>query len=155
MPTELYPSMYSTSALTPLGPDAYSDKNLPQLTANITRSQWEDYKARFMPFEDAVMDQTVYNNPGIVSQEIGRALPGVDSAIDISQGTQQRRLAAMGQRLSYGQQAGLDSFWDQQKALSRADAANQIRLNIAARSRDIAFGGGTKGAITATTGAGA
>lgn len=147
----IYPSMYSNQPLGTLAPDAYSDENLPKLSATIARSQWEDYKARFMPFEDAVMAQSVYDNPAIVGQEIGRALPLVDSAIDVSRGTQHRRMEALGQKPTWAQQHGMDQFWDQQKALSRADAANQIRMNIAARSRDIAFGGGTNdGAINGT-----
>jgi hypothetical protein len=128
-------------------PDAIPAANLndplklPTLTADVARAQWEDYKKRFMPLEDALMNQTVYGNPAIVEQSITAAMPRVDSAINLGQKAQTRRLEMMGQNVTPEARAELDKTWGNQRTLARVDAANQIRQNIAARSRELAFGG--------------
>ncbi|MDF1551926.1 MAG: hypothetical protein P1P84_02635 [Deferrisomatales bacterium] len=120
---------------------ALQDQQSLDLPGIILREQWDDYASRFMPYEDALMNMTHYNNPGMVDEAIGDAMPAVNSAIDTGRQTQQHRLSALGQRPTQETQLRMDEDWDRQGALARTDAANRIRQNIAARSRNIAFGG--------------
>lgn len=142
-----YPFMDSTGHIDP----SYLEANpnaLSQVPAAIARAQWDDYAKRFMPFEDTVMNQTYYSNPGIVDETIQQARPMVDAAINTGQQIQTRRLEALGQHVTPEAQLRMAEGWDSQRALARVDAANRIRQNIAERSRNIAFGG-TAGASSA------
>jgi hypothetical protein len=60
----------------------------------------------------------------------------------------------MGQNVTPEARAELDKTWGNQRTLARVDAANQIRQNIAARSRELAFGGGATQRPAIDTGTG-
>jgi hypothetical protein len=128
---------------------AFSDDYAKMLPAALARAEWEDYRTRFMPYEDELMQKTHYMNPGIVQEEIDQAQPYVSQAIDMGQATQRRRLQSLGKEMKGTAAIQSAKGWDRQRSLSTVDAANRIRQRIATRSRDIAFGGLQAGRTTA------
>lgn len=121
---------------------AFDDEYLKLLPGALARKEWDTYITDFMPFEDMLMQQTHYENPAMVGKAIEGARPTVSSAIELGKGAQGRRLQALGQYVSPEAQARIDKGWARQESKAHVDAANTIRMNIAERSRNIAFGGG-------------
>lgn len=114
-----------------------------KVTAELTRKQWEDYKARFRPVEDRLMYMTTYNNPELVNQEIASAIGTggyVHTALNNSASQQQRNFARYGLAPTRAQQTSLDRQNNLSRSTAVVDAANRIRQRITERNQLIATG---------------
>lgn len=114
-----------------------------KVTAELTRKQWADYQARFVPTENRLMNMTSYMNPSVVSNEINSAIGQggyVNRAIDNSSAQTQRSFARYGLSPNAAQQTALDRDASLTRSKAVVDAANRIRTNIMDRNQQIATG---------------
>ena len=114
-----------------------------KVTAELTRKQWEDYKARFMPTENRLMQMTSYMNPGIVNEQIQQAVGTggyVTRALDSSAAQAQRGFARYGLTPNAAQQRAISRDTGLTRSKAVVDAANRIRQNITDRNQQIATG---------------
>lgn len=113
------------------------------VTGALTRAQWADYKQRFMPYENALMGLTSYNNPGIVQQEVDQAVGSggyVQQAAAGAVDQFNRNTARMGLSMTAEQRDAAARQSSLGKSKSVVDAANMIRRRIAERDQQIAIG---------------
>lgn len=114
-----------------------------QVTGALTRAQWADYKNRFMPYENALMGLTSYNNPGIVGMEVDQAIGDhgyVRKATDGAADQFQRNVSRMGLSMTDEQRLAVQRQQQLGTSKSAVDAANMIRRRIAERDQQIAIG---------------
>ncbi len=105
----------------------------------VHRQQWEDYKRRFRPVEDALMDMT--NDPEAESRMRGQVSQDMGQAYDSMAGQRQRRMEGYGlsvtgdQKQSLGRQNALD------QAAATAGGMNTGRTAIEDRNQAAMVGG--------------
>ncbi|TQE98720.1 MAG: hypothetical protein FKY71_12325 [Spiribacter salinus] len=120
----------------PLNPTLLDQSgNARDRMAKVHRSMWEDYKRRFVPFENALMSSVGEHGPTL--NQVGQS---VDQQYKNQRGQQNRRLSRMGVQKTQEQRA----VSNRQNALSRskakAGALNTARMGL--KDRDIAIMGG-------------
>lgn len=113
--------------------DEYAQKKY----AKISREQWADYQARFVPKENRLIASI--NNPALRKEEIGRAKTEVDDAFD-AVGS-----AALMRAGRYGGMGGderkvLDRKMGLERAKTRVAAINNTRQDIIDRDTQIESG---------------
>lgn len=107
------------------------------LQAQITRAQWEDYKLRYAPIMENLIDSVTGSNSSAMTQQvINNATSAVDSAYANARGTAQRMAGAYG--LSIPQYSKTSSALD--KAKEKVNAINQTRRAIGDRNMALATG---------------
>lgn len=126
-------------------PDMYVDyAKLQDDPANVvgalTRAQWEDYKLRFQPMEEQLMNMTSYKNPAVVAAEVDKAKAGAVQASQVAQGVTGRNMARYGLSMNTAQQAAQDRSNQLATSTAAVDAANRARFGITDRNRAIAVG---------------
>jgi hypothetical protein len=113
------------------------------VTAQLLRRQYDDYLSRFAPVEQTMYDLTTYRNPGLVGQEIQKAI-GTDGYVSRGLNSmadqQQRSAARLGLSLTAEQRAALDTGNNLARSTAAVDAANNIRRSLAARNDQIMIG---------------
>lgn len=120
-----------------------------KVTAAITRAQWDDYVARYVPVENRLMDMTTYNNPTLAATEVSDNVAATAGAADLAGGSRTRNLARYGLSQSMQQQTAASRSDAINRSLSAADAANRTRQNLIDRNRLIAVGGNPTAALAA------
>tara|TARA_R110000803_G_scaffold106733_1_gene174817 strand:+ start:9264 stop:9836 length:573 start_codon:yes stop_codon:yes gene_type:complete len=117
-----------------------TDKDYASKTrAAITREQWEDYKARFQPYEDRLA--AIYNNGGLLEGEAERIPEAVNQSFSTMRGIADRNLSRYGitptsdQSVSRDRMAGLD------QVLAQVDAQNNLMATADQRKDKIMTGG--------------
>lgn len=123
----------------PIIVDATSGTAADRLGA-ITKGRWEDYKNRFVPIEDLLMQQTTYGNPALAAQEIGRAEADTGRTFDSLAGSSAIQLGRYGMSMTADQQASSDRINSLSRTGAVIDAANNIRLKLVERNQLIASG---------------
>ena len=110
-------------------------------TAELIRAQWEDYKQRFRPVENALMQETGYANPQRRGMAIAEGKAAVNSAFDLSAGIDQRNLGRKGMKRTADQQMVYDRLQGLDRAAALTDAEQRIGQLSDDRDRQIAAGG--------------
>lgn len=108
--------------------------------AAVHRNMWEDYKARFMPFEDALMRSVGAH--GELLDQTGRS---VDQAFNVMRQEHAHRLGGYGVSMRPDEQQALDRRMGLQHAASKAGALNTTRAAL--QDRDLAIMGGGLGSL--------
>lgn len=111
--------------------DKNSDTYAQDTRASILRSQWGDWKARFAPLEDRLLDS--YKNPNVRDQAQEQGADLFQRGFDASQASADRRLASYGLSLTPEQQASRDRSTDLAHGLGQVSAFNNTQRAISAR----------------------
>lgn len=111
------------------------------LAAATRREQWEDFKQFYQPIAMELLNSTGYNDPSIYTTEVQDAQTRMGQAFDAAQGAQQRAIGR------YGMTQGQDLQGEQAKltglarGLATTGIANQTRIAISDRDRQLMVGG--------------
>lgn len=108
--------------------------------AKLTRAQWEDYKRRFVPIEDELINSTSYANPEVLTKAIGQGKEAVNKTFDVSSEMQNRAIGRYGISQDPAQIALRRRMEGLNRSAAIVDAANRIRQRIADRNREITTG---------------
>lgn len=110
------------------------------LRAAITRAQWDDYKLRYQPILENLVDSVTGENAQMKrAQTIGNVSTAIDQAYTSAAGTRQRTADRFG--LAVPQQGSNSTALD--KARNKVNAINQTRRAIDDRNMSLASGIGT------------
>jgi hypothetical protein len=107
--------------------------------AQISREQWEDYKNRFIPLEDRLLN--AYDNQDMKQQRLADVTKSANAASDNAVYAGKRQLARYG--LNYGDQKGIVREAGLLKATNAIDAQNNNRGLMAERDEALLSGGVT------------
>jgi hypothetical protein len=121
-PGAIDPSKYSTAA---------------DMAAAVTQAQYSDWKNTFLPASQAMLNQTTFNNPGLVQQGVTQAVGNVNQAFDTAAGVQQRLATHAGIADDPTLSAVTSKVNNVQRSASVVDAANRIRQNLSDRNTSI------------------
>jgi hypothetical protein len=105
--------------------------------ASISRAQWEDYKARFVPLENQLI--AGYNNAGDRATQMNSAVNLSGQAFDAAAGVQSRNLSRYGVDTGIG--AGATRSLGLGKAAATVDAMNTSRQHMNDRDQILLTGG--------------
>lgn len=107
------------------------------LQSQVTRAQWEDYKLRYAPIVENLVDSVTGPNAAARTQQVvNNASNAIDSAYANSRASAQRMAGAYG--LSIPRSSQTSSALD--KAREKVNAINQTRRAIGDRNLAIATG---------------
>ena len=122
------------------GRDPSSNTYASDTWADITRAQWEDYLNRFVPREDALMNMTTYENPGVVDSTMAIGKQAAAIGYDATQRMNQQAAGRYGAALTQGYQQNQDRRDNVGKSAAIVNEANRIRQELQDRNRQIALG---------------
>jgi len=108
--------------------------------ADITRAQWQDYQARFVPYENELIGQLTYDNPAIVQNEINKGTQTASSAYDTANRMNQQNVGLYGAALTQGYQQQQNRTNQTQRSAAVVNEANRIRQELQDQNRQIALG---------------
>jgi hypothetical protein len=108
--------------------------------AKLTRAQWEDYKRRFVPIENELINSTTYANPQVLTTAIGQGRDAANQAINVSEQTQQRAVGQYGITQDPSEIALRRRMEGMNRSTAVVDAANRIRQRVSDRNREITSG---------------
>lgn len=103
--------------------------------AALTRQQWADYVANFVPIENTLIKYAT--DTSLPGQAMAQASQNVDAAFDQAQGDTQRKLAGMGVTLSADEQAAQAKSFGLSKSLADVGAQNLAGGAVRARQAGI------------------
>lgn len=106
----------------------------------ITRQQWDDYEQRFAPRELELINQTTYNNPSIVGQEVQKGMTAATNAVDTTQAMNEQFRSRFGASIDPRAQIQSNRLTGLTKAAASVDAAARIRETLNDQNRQIALG---------------
>lgn len=104
------------------------DRQSSMKRAALVRDQWDDYKTRFQPVEDQLINDmgsgihTRFNAEGVQ-----RAQQGVETAFNSAKGSAMRDYSRMGQNVTGDQRKAMETGFNLEKSASMADATNTAR----------------------------
>ena len=124
-----------------LAAEAGKEGGAAALSAQLLRGQWEDYKTRFRPVENALMAESTYNNPALRQQAIATGREHVTRSFDNAQAIDDRNLQRLGMKRSAEEQAAASRVGGVERSAAMVDAANRITQRLVDRDREIAAGG--------------
>jgi len=111
--------------------------------AQISREQWADYKSRYVPLENKLID--AYDNPQLKAARMADVTKSAEAASDNAVYTGIRGLARYGQ--NYGDQKGLIRDAGLSKVTNVIHAQNTNRDQMAERDKMLLTGGVTSRGI--------
>ena len=103
--------------------------------AALTRQQWADYVANFVPIENTLIKYAT--DTALPGQAMAQASQNVGAAFDQAQGDTQRKLAGMGVTLSPDEQAAQAKSFGLSKSLADVGAQNLAGGAVRARQQGI------------------
>jgi len=125
-PTRIWESLPQVTSGPPsLVPGQLINGSARETQAALARAEWDDYKARFFPLEENLINR--YNNEGLRNQAIGENVSAVNTAFDTDAGVQQRRLSRYGVSLGADQQSALERNNQVSKVAAVSDVKNLTR----------------------------
>jgi hypothetical protein len=119
--------------------DVNSEGGAGEINAAITREQWEDYKARFQPYEDRLA--AIFKNGGLMEGEAERIPEAVNQSFDTMRGIADRRLSRYGIAPNKDQTTSRDRMASLDKAIASVDAKNNLWATADERQDKIMTGG--------------
>lgn len=99
--------------------------------ANINREQWEDYKNRFVPLENELMN--AYNNPVLRQKRMDAVTNEAIMSADTAQGVGRRTMARYGQSMEGQQGVAREAGLTKTSSIINAQNTNRQQMN----SRDL------------------
>jgi hypothetical protein len=116
-----------------------SDTYAQDTNAWITRSQWADYKDRFMPVEDQLIDETM--GMDLLNERLGAISAVSDTTFDTNMLAAEQRRARYGVELDKQGRASQQRSRELAQSTSVADGKNNTRTHIYDRNMDTISGG--------------
>ncbi len=126
-----------------LDPSGYVDPNrmTPGLiAAQLMRAQFKDWQSLFQPIELQAMQQLSFNNPRILSEQIGEAQGAATNAYRTLEGTLERGNRGLGIIPTAPQAQASQRILNVNRNLAIAGAENQARANVRAEDEAILMG---------------
>lgn len=120
--------------------DFTGDKKASKMRAALHRNQWEDYKRRFKPIEQALI-----NNVGSMERTqrlTNRAAQGIRNQYEQAVGSFQRNLGQYGLQLDDRERTGTGSDIQRSWALDTARASNDARRFVSDTDKQTLSGAG-------------
>lgn len=122
----------------PLGSDRYTAAS--DLFAQVTRAQWEDYKARYLPVIESLVDSTT----GASAEDLrSQAVQGATEAIDTGYGLASETANRMRARYGLAASPEQSNSTALQKARDKVNAINQTNREITDRNMMLVSGLGS------------
>lgn len=103
--------------------------------AALTRQQWDDYLANFVPIENVLIDYAT--NPQTVSDAVMQARTDVAQSFEQQPAIQERRLRGLGLTLDADEQRAADRQMGLARSLADVNAANQVADRTRDRQRSL------------------
>jgi len=129
-----------------VSPD-WGDTGADNTFGRIARAQWSDYKSRFMPAENELIDSI--GNPHLLKKQIDRNVDFVNMGFDNAQTGVDQKMRQYGSQLTDRQEVASTRQSDLSRNLGVIDAKNVTRL--AKKERDMqAMAGGVSTSSKAT-----
>lgn len=95
------------------------------LNAMVALSEWQDYKNRFVPYQNTLI--STLNNPATLQQDLNYNNTATNAAFNTAQGAQRRDLARLGAVLTPGQRAAADQAAALAKSQQQVAGINAVR----------------------------
>jgi len=106
--------------------------------ARVSRSQWEDYKARFQPLEDELFQ--AFDNPGLVQASLNDAGRAVEDSFFRANQNLEMNLSRYGLAETADQKRAVDRNAELAKTATLASARNMVRQRAKDRDKELALG---------------
>tara|TARA_B100000780_G_scaffold204576_1_gene145323 strand:+ start:622 stop:1149 length:528 start_codon:yes stop_codon:yes gene_type:complete len=136
-------SAYDSSApavtVNSLGISSDDSEYASKTRAAISRDQWEDYKARFQPYEDRLA--AIYKNGGLLEGEAEKIPETVNQSFSTMRGIADRNLSRYGITPTADQAASRDRSSSLDQVLAQVDAQNNLMATADQRKDKIMTGG--------------
>lgn len=117
--------------------------------AQISRSQWENYKQTYVPIEDQLIN--LIGNEGELNDALGQANLSVTNAFDSSRAQTLRDLSRQGVTPDADQLAQLNKQSGLAEVAAQVEAANRVRQRDYERDTQ-ALSGGISGTLSSVSG---
>lgn len=111
-----------------------------QQLADVANAEWQDYITRFEPIENALMQQTTYDNPGLAATDIGAAQTQFNQSMNANETSQNQMLSRYGISPSGDYTTANNRLNDLNRQAGLVDAANRITQNLMNQNQQIATG---------------
>jgi hypothetical protein len=118
-----------------------TDHQASNATATLARSKYDDWKLRFFPKVDELMNMTTYMNKELVPTETANAVKLTNQSFDTVTAGQDRNVARFGMTQTAEQKAAQDSALSLGRSTATVGAENNTRIALKDRDRAIATGG--------------
>lgn len=132
---------YNDGSYTPLIMNNGDKHAASNATAAVLQANYNEWKNNYFPKIGELTQQTTYENPALMGQELGRAQGQVNNAFGVAQQGQEYQQAKFGMTQTAEQRTANAGQMDIAKSASSVDAANQTRMALGDRNRGIAAGG--------------
>jgi len=116
------------------------DNSLSYKSAQLLRSDYEDWKKNFAPIEQNLMQQISYNNPSVLPNALDKTADTVEKSYDAMGGVLERQAAGLGIDQTPQQEATGKRLLDLNKNKTMASAENNTRANIRKMDESILLG---------------
>jgi len=124
----------------PVKPTNMNDRGYAQkMNAYLNRQQWEDYKTRFAPVEDQLINETMGRE--LLDKRLGQVSAIADNSFDSSMVAAAQRMQRYGVSQDQQQSSNMQRNSDIQKSTAIADARNNTRTEVFDRNMDTIAGG--------------
>ncbi|WP_423820820.1 hypothetical protein V5738_10815 [Salinisphaera sp. SPP-AMP-43] len=117
----------------------WGDESAAENQADLARAQYDDYKSRFVPVENEVIDSV--GNRQTYADNVNRAAGAVSQGYETSAGEYQRGLSRYGVTPTDDQVANQKRQMGLSAAAATAEAANRARTSTKNRNMQILGGG--------------
>lgn len=118
--------------------------------AALARAEWNDYKNRFFPLEENLINR--YDNANLRNMAMAENHNATNTAFDVDRGVQARRLSRYGTSLSADQQAAQDRENQVSRVAALTDVRNLTRDAYSDIDQQILFGSSSSNSNAIRTG---
>jgi len=105
----------------------------------LAKAQYEDYKRRFLPIEDMLMES--YDNPAMMTTRLTDTRDYIGQGFDTAAGIKDRTLSRYQVGMAPQQQAQQQRTMGLVKTAALTDGANEARREMAQRDEELLSGG--------------
>ena len=124
-----------------INPGMYAgDEQASRTAAAVARAQYEDYKRRFVPIRNMLVEEATTGYQDVLKKDLGRTRTAVASAYDSAEGQNKRKFER------YGVNTNIDT--NQDETTSMVGGLNLTRQRSKERKMALAYGGMNAGAIS-------
>jgi len=107
--------------------------------AKLARSEWDDYKTRFVPIENELIGQI--GDPSVYRENVGRATDSVSDTYATGAGEFERNMSRYGVQPNAEEKAQTERQYGLSRATAMTEAANRTRASVKDREMQLMGGG--------------
>jgi hypothetical protein len=115
------------------------DQGASTVLGQLSRAQWDDWKARFQPYVDKLAN--IATSDSFAGEQAATATESVNKSFDSANKGLQMQQQGMGLTLSPAQQAAQDRKMQLGRASASVDASNNARISARDLQEQIMAGG--------------